>query len=235
MRPLIFPPRTSVLGARKAVERCLFNLQYNIIMSPRRLLRQHYRQLRRSLSPQQRRLRTRQLVRHLSRHPLFLRGQHIGVYLPNDGEPDLKYLIQKLWQRQHRCYLPVLHAHTPRLWFMPYHPHSRLRHNRFGIPEPQSTPAQRCPPWRLSWVLTPLVAFGMQGQRLGMGGGYYDRTFAYLHRRRHHRQPRLLGIAYALQQCDTLNAAHWDIPLWGIATENGVYPFPTQINITQKS
>jgi 5-formyltetrahydrofolate cyclo-ligase len=193
-------------------------------MNSRRFLRQHLRQRRRQLSLRQRRHFSKQLCRVLSRHPLLLRSRHIAVYLPNDGEIDLSPLIKKLWQRHKHCYLPVLQQLVPRLNFLSYQPTTPLRRNRFNIPEPHAAKNRR-PPWALDLVLTPLVAFDRTGNRLGMGGGYYDRSFAYLHRHHHHRQPRLLGIAYAFQQVPVLPYAPWDVPLWGVATESGVVKF----------
>ncbi|MGD8594123.1 MAG: 5-formyltetrahydrofolate cyclo-ligase, partial [Gammaproteobacteria bacterium] len=71
---------------------------------------------------------------------------------------------------------------------------------------------------RLNLVLTPLVAFDARGNRLGMGGGYYDRTFAYLRHQHRWRRPRLAGIAYDFQQVDRLERSSWDVPLSTIAT-----------------
>jgi len=77
-------------------------------------------------------------------------------------------------------------------------------------------------PHALDLILLPLVAFDKSGHRLGMGGGYYDRTLAFLAHRRLWRKPHLLGTAYQFQQLETLPTQPWDIPLDGIATEQGV-------------
>jgi 5-formyltetrahydrofolate cyclo-ligase len=111
------------------------------------------------------------------------------------------------------------------LWFTPYAADSELVQNRFGIPEPRVLPRRRVPPWRLDLILVPLVGFDSAGNRLGMGGGFYDQTLAFLQRRSHWRKPRLLGIAYDFQQLDQLPAEPWDIPLDGIATESRIHLF----------
>jgi len=186
-------------------------------------LRRRMRQQRRALTPQQQRDAAYALERQIGRHPLFLRSRHIAFYLPNDGEMDLSPLIARAHAMGKRCYLPVLSPlYHNRLWFAPYHNESELVVNRFGIPEPAANWSMMRPAWSLDLVLTPLVAFDAAGNRLGMGGGYYDRTLAYLARRQYWRKPHLLGTAYAFQQVEALPHAPWDVPLHGIATEAGV-------------
>jgi 5-formyltetrahydrofolate cyclo-ligase len=189
----------------------------------RNALRREMRQQRRSLSVQQQRNASHALTRQLARHPLFLHSRHIAFYLPNDGEMDLSPLIARASAMGKQCYLPVLSPlYHNRLWFAPYHGESLLQRNRFGIPEPEAKWSQMRPAWSLDLILTPLVAFDGEGNRLGMGGGYYDRTLAYLTRRRHWRKPHLLGTAYTFQQVELLPHAPWDVPLHAIATEKGV-------------
>lgn len=181
------------------------------------------RQQRRNLTPNQRRHAAAALARHLSGHPLFLHSRHIAFYLPNDGEMDVTPLIQRAWSMGKRCYLPVLGPifHN-RLWFAPFDGQSPLQRNRFGIPEPAHPWRVMRRPWALDLILTPLVAFDAAGNRLGMGGGFYDRTLAYLENRRHWRKPQLLGTAYAFQQVAQLPHQPWDVPMQGVATESGV-------------
>jgi 5-formyltetrahydrofolate cyclo-ligase len=77
----------------------------------------------------------------------------------------------------------------------------------------------------LDLVLTPLVAFDERGVRLGVGRGYYDRTFKFLRHRSHWRRPKLLGVAYELQLVGPLTPSSWDVPLWGVVTEDRVRRF----------
>jgi len=80
----------------------------------------------------------------------------------------------------------------------------------------------RTPLAALDIALVPLVAFDDYGRRLGMGGGYYDRTFAYLRHREHWRRPKLIGVAFEFQRVAELPAQPWDVPLDGIITEKGL-------------
>lgn len=188
-------------------------------------LRQQLRAARHRLSHQQRQHAAEQLVQQLRGSRLFQRSQHIAVYLPNDGEIDLSPLIEYAWQQGKHCYLPIVgHRHTHRLWFVPFTHDTPLYKNRYGIAEPQHhNRARAFPLRRLDLVLMPLVGFDIKGNRLGMGGGYYDRSFAFLHRHHHWCKPRLMGTAYDFQQQPQLDAQPWDIPLNAIVTESKLY------------
>jgi 5-formyltetrahydrofolate cyclo-ligase len=194
------------------------------VKEQRNQLRRHMRQLRRTLTEHQRRAAAIELAHHLGKHPLFLYSQHIAFYLPNDGELDVTPLIERAWSMGKCCYLPVLSPlYHNRLWFAPYHRDSELVLNRFGIPEPNCNWDKMRHPWTLDLLLTPLVAFDAEGNRLGMGGGYYDRTLAYLARRKYWRKPHLIGTAYRFQQAEALPYQPWDVPLQGIATDHALH------------
>ncbi|WP_428635040.1 5-formyltetrahydrofolate cyclo-ligase [Sedimenticola sp.] len=185
-------------------------------------LRRQMRHQRRSLSAQQRHRAAVSLERNLACLPLFLHSRHIAFYLPNDGEIDLTPLIQRAWQMGKRCYLPNLSPlYHNRLWFAPFTHDSTLILNRFGIPEPACNWREMRNVRSLDLIIAPLVAFDDQGNRLGMGGGFYDRTLAYLAHRTAWHKPRLFGAAYAFQQVTELPHQPWDVPLEGIVTDNG--------------
>ncbi|MCG6887218.1 MAG: 5-formyltetrahydrofolate cyclo-ligase [Proteobacteria bacterium] len=193
-------------------------------MSNRNQLRQALRRQRCALSEAERRHASLQLCEHVATSRLFVNSHRIAFYLPNDGEIDLQPLIEYAWQTGKQCYLPVIGPrNSRRLWFLPYAPHSPLWTNRFGISEPLHHPGERrFKPHALNLILLPLVAFDANGNRLGMGGGFYDRTFAFLTHRRIWHRPRLLGTAYQFQQQASLPVYPWDVPLDGIATEQGI-------------
>lgn len=157
----------------------------------------------------------------------FRRSRHIACYLPQNGELDPTPLMQRAWAMGKICYLPVLNTlHTHHMWFIPYRAGDKLKPNCYGIPEPIAR-RHRLPVHKLDLVLTPLVAFDAQGNRLGQGGGFYDRTFAFLRHRRHWRKPRLVGMAYEFQRVAQLQSHDWDVPLHAVATETALY-FPTR-------
>ncbi|TVP61923.1 MAG: 5-formyltetrahydrofolate cyclo-ligase [Halomonadaceae bacterium] len=192
--------------------------------SSRQQLRQQLRGRRRSLTRQQQRLAAQSLARQLHRLPTLRYARHIALYCPADGEIDPLPFMQALaHQRQRRFYLPVLHpVHHNRLWFRCVNSSTPLGKNRFGITEPQGKGPGRAP-WALDVVLMPLVGFAPDGSRLGMGGGFYDRTFAFV-RRWQRTTPKLIGLAHELQRVPALPQADWDIAMHSIVTDKGNYP-----------
>ncbi len=189
-------------------------------------LRQQLRAQRRALDEHEQSHLSQNAVQQLVRHRVFRAAQHIACYLPNDGEVDLTPLIDQAWAMGKTVYLPVLssirHNH---LHFLPYKPDDELVRNQFGIPEPVNHSRRVVDVKRLDLVLMPLVGFDSSGNRLGMGGGFYDRSFAFLRRRQCWFKPGLLGVAYDFQEVETLNRNSWDVPLNGVVTESGVRLF----------
>ena len=190
----------------------------------RAALRRQLRQARRNLSPQQQQRAARGLYRQLAQHPLFRRARHIALYLPSDGEIDPRPLLREAQCRGKATYLPVLSA-WPRtsMKFQRVSMHEKMTRNRFHIEEPVACPARQRKPWALDLILLPLVGFDQHGGRLGMGGGFYDRSLAYRQWRKNCHKPTLLGIAHECQQVDRLTLASWDVRLAAVVTERRWY------------
>ena len=187
-------------------------------------LRRQLRNARRELSPCAQRLAARGLYRQLAQHPLFRRAKHLSLYLPTDGEIDPRLLLREAQRRGKITYLPVLSA-WPRtkMVFQRIAPGEKLIPNRFRILEPRINPARQRKVWTLDLVLLPLVGFDAKGGRLGMGGGFYDRSLAYLGRRQSWRKPTLLGQAHECQKVESLTQASWDVPLQGTVSDKQWY------------
>ncbi|MEE4624580.1 5-formyltetrahydrofolate cyclo-ligase [Pseudomonas alliivorans] len=187
-------------------------------------LRRHLRKARRSLTRSQQREAARGLYRQLAQHPLFRRARHVSLYLPMDGEIDPRLLLRAAQRRGKATYLPVLNA-WPRtcMVFQRVRPGETFRPNRFRIPEPRINRAKQRRIWALDLVLMPLVGFDDEGGRLGMGGGFYDRSLAYRARRSTWRKPVLLGLAHECQKVERLAQASWDVPLQGTVSDKRWY------------
>jgi 5-formyltetrahydrofolate cyclo-ligase len=187
-------------------------------------LRRMLRNARRALTPSEQREAAQGVYRQLAQHPLFRRAKHISLYLPTDGEIDPRLLLRAAQHRGKATYLPVLSA-WPRtkMVFQRVRPGEKLLPNRFRILEPRTNVRRQRKVWALDLVLLPLVGFDDAGGRLGMGGGFYDRSLAYLARRQHWRKPTLLGLAHECQKVERLVQASWDVPLAGTVTDKKWY------------
>jgi 5-formyltetrahydrofolate cyclo-ligase len=182
------------------------------------------RSRRRELSPAQRDHAAAALVKTVAGLREFQDARHLAVYLSMDGEIDPAPLVSHMRETGKQLYLPVLATDaTDILNFAAWQPDAPLYPNRFKIPEPR--PDNLLAPAELDLVFMPLVAFDAKGNRLGMGGGYYDRSFAFL--KSAARKPLLIGLAYEFQRVPSLAAETWDVPLAGVATECGFYRFDT--------
>ncbi|WP_111977936.1 5-formyltetrahydrofolate cyclo-ligase [Algibacillus agarilyticus] len=149
----------------------------------------------------------------------------IGLYLANDGELSTQTIIDYCHQTNIEIYLPVIHPFcSGHLLFLHYDKSTLLIKNKYGIAEPKLTATAICPTTELDCVFTPLVAFDTAGQRLGMGGGYYDRTFAFT-QQANSLKPILVGLAHQCQQVDHLPTEAWDVPLPAIITPEYIFCF----------
>ena len=140
-------------------------------------------------------------------------AQHIALYVSFDGEISTDKLIKTLWAQDKHVYLPVLHPFNPNhLLFLRYLPDTPMLKNKFGIWEPKLNVQNVLPLDELDILFTPLVAFDKQGNRLGMGGGFYDRTLQNWQ----NSSFIPVGLAHQCQQVEQLPTEAWDVPLYRI-------------------
>lgn len=177
----------------------------------RAALRRELRAARRAVGRAARAAAAVALVAQLARLGLPRPGSRIAAYLPIDGEIDPAAVLARARTCGCAIYLPVITDwHGRRMRFVP----EAELHRR-----PVAKDIAR---W-LDLVLVPLVGFDADGNRLGMGAGFYDRHFAFLRARRAWQRPRLLGLGFELQHVAALAPAPHDVPLWGVVTERGVH------------
>ncbi len=150
-------------------------------------------------------------------------SRKIALYLTNDGELDTRPLINKLREMDKKVYVPALHPFSSgHLLFIEYSPSSPVVQNRYGIFEPELDMTKVIPASKLDVIFTPLVAFDHSGNRMGMGGGYYDRILAHLDNR---HPPLVVGFAHECQKVEALPAESWDVPLKQIITPARIYTY----------
>ncbi len=187
--------------------------------------RRHIRKLRRSLPRATQLQHEKRALVQLKRSGLLHRYKHFAIYLDADGELPTGLIIQHLLSYRKRVYLPVLYPFGKnRLWFVAFDKNSRKKINRFKIIEPAGI-ARRKPAVNIDVIFMPLVAFDTNGNRLGMGGGFYDRTLSDCKKQGKNKKPLLIGLAHELQKTTRLQTNKWDIPLDSVITKQQLYKF----------
>jgi len=160
------------------------------------------------------------LNQQLNNQNLINNYQHIACFLSFDGEISTEFVIQYILKSKKSCYLPKLVLKTTstpnQLLFMPYSQSSKMINNHYGIPEVDLKEEHSINIEKLDLVLLPLVAFDLNGNRLGMGGGFYDATFQSV--RKTINRPKFIGLAHDFQQVDSIPNETWDLPLDGVCT-----------------
>ena len=196
----------------------------SIATEDRDILRKALRERRRTLPAQARIAAAERIATRLATLPCMPASGRVAGYWAMDGEIALHAWQMRLPGAVEYC-LPVLHG-DGRLRFAPWRPGAPLVANRHGIPEPDVDAARLLPGDALDLVVLPLVGFDATGQRLGMGAGWYDRTFAF--RLDARRPPWLVGAAFSLQEVERLASQPWDVPLDALCTERDTYLFESE-------
>lgn len=205
-------------------------MQSNSATETSKQLRKQFRALRNSLNSGEQASAARGALTQCLKLESFNTAKHIALYLANDGELITQAIVDYCWKQGKSVYLPVLHPFVKNtLAFFEYSEETQMRSNRFGIDEPKLDVRKIIPVKALDIIFTPLVAFDKEGNRLGMGGGFYDRTLSKLTRTStaqtnatQTNKTQLVGLAHDCQQAEKLPAQTWDIPLSTIVTPSRV-------------
>jgi len=183
-------------------------------------LRQRNRKLRADLSAGQLEQAAQALARSILALPEYREAQNIAVYFAVNGEIGLGPVIVQALTEAKKIYLPNLDHQALR--FSPYFQTQKMRINKFRLPEPDVDDSEMLLPDKLDLVLAPLVVFDGNRNRIGMGGGFYDRSFAFRNNPESTR-PVLIGVAHELQKVDRIVPEEWDVRLDMIVTDQAVY------------
>lgn len=186
------------------------------------LLRRQLRQQRRAVGKQQQRVAGKAIQQRIQHHAVLARAGNIGLYLSAFGEVDTQPLIEWCFRHGKQVYLPqVRHFDQKLIWLKVSRQqwqNRRFHLHRLGMQQPHHQRGTAVT--RLDVLVMPLLAFDKHGSRLGMGGGFYDRTLAG-----YALGPFRLGLAYDFQQVGQLPRAPWDQPLDAVATPHYFYRF----------
>ena len=185
--------------------------------------RRHALAARRQLSDQRRQQASLDVCESLIRKPQFRAARSIAIYLPMRDEVDVRPLLERATRMKKRVFAPRINKKGSMEFFF-VSARSTFTENRFGILEPPR--GEKIDARLLDVVIVPLVGFDSSGNRLGMGGGFYDRTFAFLRHRQNFRKPRFIGVGFSCQEIDQIPASPWDIQLFQVVTESGTTTFP---------
>lgn len=191
-------------------------------MSSNAEVRASIKQMRSRLKPDFQKKASQQILQKLMTLPQFNKASQVASYLAYAGEVPTTSIIDHIWQQGKTCFLPVLQT-TPNkhLTFHAYGKDTPLSPNQYHIDEPATS--FQITLTDLDVVIVPLVAFDQNCHRLGMGAGFYDRTFAL---RKRQDSPLLIGIAYEMQKIATITPNDWDIAMDFIVTEEQIYTKP---------
>lgn len=188
----------------------------------RRQLRRELRARRRAIQGSLRKASSRALARRVDALGLLRAGHRIGLYLATDEEIDTAPLIELARARGCHIALPrVVDLRQDRMRFFDLR--TPLQRGAYGLMEPQGGVPRSAREFDV--VFLPLVGFDAQGNRIGMGRGFYDRHFAFRRHLQHYRRPRLVGLAYTVQQVPSLPLQPHDVAVDAIVTESSTLFF----------
>lgn len=141
----------------------------------------------------------------------------LALYFANDGELSPNKAIVKLLEQGRKVVVPVMHSFRKGyLNFQLYERDTPMCKNGFGIEEPVLSATTTVPLSEIDYLFMPLVGFDLQGNRMGMGGGFYDRTLSRIDQME--SRPNLIGLAHDCQQVEQLPIESWDVPIDMIIT-----------------
>ncbi len=181
-------------------------------MANHKLLREQVKIRLQNLTPEFRFLSSQNIATKIIRSAVFIRSKNIASYLPIEYEVDTWAIIRSIWEQGKNCYLPAFHPHEKKyLCFVKFMPNDLLlKVGRYKILSPQIFPEKIIVPDDLDLVIAPLVGFTSDLFRLGRGGGYYDRTFAFKKGASFFIKPYLLGVGYKCQMVE-FEPNSWDV------------------------
>ncbi len=175
-------------------------------MLDKKNLRTHIQQQRNALSKAQITQGALDIKQKIITHPKINNAQKIGAYLAYNNELDLGPSLATLIDTGKEIFIPILHPLHNTFWFAPWQ--NTFKKNKFGIKEPIYELSELLAPWDLDIVLVPLIAVDPAGHRIGMGKGYYDRSFAF---KKFTDTPKLIGCSYDFQIQKELPHEDFDI------------------------
>lgn len=197
-------------------------------------IRQSIRLQRRGVPAEVRSTATARICHFFEHLTDFKKANRVAGFLAFDGEADPMQLMVAAVEQGKQVFVPTILGKDQPLKFIPWYPNVPLKTNRFGIKELDVPQSEWISGNELDFVINPLVAFDRNCHRLGVGGGYYDRTFQFLNSKSSFDQalskdqpvsgrPILAGFAFELQRVESIERKPWDVILDWVITERRIY------------
>lgn len=180
-------------------------------------IRDTMKQIRNKVSASYHSTASAQICNRIRTLEQYRKAKRIALYSATKREIDLNSLWNSAPLQGKYCYFPCLNKDGLTLSFLPATPATVFKKNRYGILEPDVSHDLAIPIEELDLILVPIVAFDVRCTRLGMGAGYYDRTF------KDHKKCTLFGVAYQFQRVDFIQPQPWDIPMDAVITQRALY------------
>lgn len=177
--------------------------------------RDQYKNLRNHMPPEQVQDLSQRICRGILESNVYRKAERIYAYYPLGNEADIRPVIADAWAQGKRVALPRVNGRE--MSYFEIHDFSELKSGAFGVMEPDPERKESSVEWPRALVLTPGVAFDRSGNRMGYGGGYYDRYFG------HRKDCTMLGVAYELQIAEKIPVGEYDRAMDGIVTEQGIF------------
>ncbi len=194
-------------------------------MTDKKLLRKQYLATRQRMTDAACQANSKTIAEAVFASDKFLSATKIAVYLSQGKEVNTTRIIEEAWHQNKKVYVPVINKDKT-MRFVIYNLETRLEQNFFGIAEPVLQPkTEIAVPEELDLVFFPLLAFDKNGNRLGMGGGYYDRYFSFTNSAHLRKTVTLIALAHACQEHQNLPFDPWDVALDFVFTENQSFAF----------
>ena len=171
---------------------------------------------RREMSAEDRAKSSALICKRVINSGIFFSSHTIACYLPMEDEVDTRAIIERAWRANKRIFVPVLRKNG-KMFFREMNPDTVLEKNHYDVWEPMS--GDFISARKLDVAIAPTVAFDSANNRIGMGGGYFDRCFAYLRHRAYWLRPKLIGVAFDCQKVEKISPNPWDIRLYRVFSD----------------
>ena len=189
----------------------------------RNLLRQEILAKRRQLTAKESAQAGLSILKTIMQMNVFKRTVNVASYISLSGELCTQDMNEYFMTRHHLCLPYMVTGQKGKMDFYSFKKGDELVENRFHILEPKNQPENLVLEDKIDVIVVPLVAFDNKGNRMGMGGGYYDRML-----KKGRKDCLVIGVAYEFQQVDKLLVEEWDMPMDIVITEKNCYEFRKQ-------